>query len=124
MTQATLFLEIYRIQGYDVERLDWGQLGLYLFTGLLIVFGLWQGVLAISRWSKKPSQSPSKLIATLIRSHQLSTKESKLIQRMARNIPRNLPSASLFVDPLLWEDDRICPNSTEKQELKRKLFGS
>ncbi|XZE22492.1 hypothetical protein SH449x_002422 [Pirellulaceae bacterium SH449] len=123
MMQVSLISEIYRIQGYDVERWHWGQLGTYLLAGLLIVFGLWQGLLAISRWSKKPSESPSKLLATLIRSHQLSTKETKLIQRMARNIPRNLPVASLFVDPLLWEDDRIYPKSTEKQELKHKLFG-
>jgi hypothetical protein len=123
MIQISLIAEIFRIQGYDVERWNWGQLGLYSFTGLLVVFGLWQGLLAISRWSKKPSHSPSKLLATLIRSHQLSTKESKLIQRMVRNIPGNVPAASLFVDPLLWEDDRIYPDSTEKQELKRKLFG-
>lgn len=123
MIQVSLISEIYRIQGYDVERWNWGQLGLYLFTALLVVFGLWQGLLAISRWSKKPSKSPSKLLATLIRSHQLSTKESKLIRRMARSIPGNLPPASLFVDPVLWEDARIYPDSTEKQELKRKLFG-
>lgn len=123
MTQVSLISEIYRIQGYDVERLTWTQLGTYLLAGLLIVFGFWQGLLAISRWSKKPSQSSSKLLATLIKSHQLSAKESKLIKIMARNISRELPAASLFVDPLLWEDDRIFPNSTEKQELKRKLFG-
>lgn len=118
------FSEIYRIQGYDVEILTWSDIGTYLLGALMIILAVWQSVLVMMRWLKKPCHSPSKLLSTLIRSHRLSRAESKLVEKIAKQLPESIPSTALFIDPRLWDENSSGAASSDVLELKRKLFGS
>ena len=120
---SLLICEIYRIQGYDVERITWAQVGIYVLAAFMVLLAAWQSVLAITSWVKKPSQSSSKLLATLIRSHHLSRTESKLIEKVAKQLPEATPATALFIDPRLWDDDSLSMHSGDISSLKKKLFG-
>lgn len=120
---SVLLCEIYRIQGYDVERLTWTQIGIYVLGAFMVLLAAWQSLLTITSWAKKPSQSSTKLLATLIRSHHLSRSESKLIEQVAKQLPRSIPATALFIDPRLWDDDSLSLPSGEISSLKKKLFG-
>ncbi|MCU0711398.1 MAG: hypothetical protein MUC43_05025 [Pirellula sp.] len=121
---CSVFCEIYRIQGYDVEILSWSEIGTYVLGAFMILLAAWQTALALMRWVKKPSHSPTKLLATLIRSHHLSRAESKLIEQVAKQLPESIPSTALFIDPRLWDSNSLGTQTSDVLELKRKLFGS
>lgn len=118
------FCEIYRIQGYDIERMTWGQIGIYVLGAFMVLLAAWQSTLFIMRWVKKPSQSPTKLLSTLIRSHHLSRTESKLVEQVAKQLPDSIPATALFIDPRLWEGDSLAKDASDISTLKQKLFGA
>ncbi|MCU0720903.1 MAG: hypothetical protein MUC83_14430 [Pirellula sp.] len=120
---CSLLCEIYRIQGYDVERITWGQIGVYILGVFMILLAAWQGILAAMRWAKKPSHSPSKLLSNLIRSHHLSRSESKLVEQIAKQLPDSIPATALFIDPNLWDNVVLTKHASDALDLKRKLFG-
>jgi hypothetical protein len=118
-----LVCEIYRIQGYDVEKITWSQIGIYILGVFMIVLAAWQTTIAMMRWVKKPSHSPTKLLSTLIRSHRLSRSESKLVEKVAKQLPKSIPATALFIDSRLWDDASLSKHSSDITTLKRKLFG-
>jgi hypothetical protein len=119
-----LFSEIYRIQGYDIERMTWAQIGIYILGAFMILLAAWQSVLTIMKWAKQPSHSPTKLLSTLIRSHHLSRSESKLVEEVAKQLPESIPATALFIDPRLWDGDSLSKHASDISTLKKKLFGS
>ena len=121
--ESFLLCEIYRIQGYDVERLTWTQIGIYVLGAFMVLLAVWQSLLTVTSWAKKPSQSSTKLLATLIRSHHLSRSESKLIEQVAKQLPRSIPATALFIDQRLWDDNSLSLPSGEITSIKKKLFG-
>lgn len=120
---SLLLGEIYRIQGYDVVKLTWTEIVVYVLGAFMVLLAAWQSVIALTSWVKKPSQSSTKLLATLIRSHHLSRQESKLIDQVAKQLPGSIPATALFIDPRLWDNDSQSLSSVEITSLKKKLFG-
>ncbi|MFN7875807.1 MAG: hypothetical protein ACK5PB_10850 [Pirellula sp.] len=120
---SVLLCEIYQIQGYDEVRFTWTEIGIYVLGAFMVLLAIWQGAVTVASWAKKPSQSSTKLFATLIRSHHLSRQEAKLIEQVARHLPGSIPATALFIDPRLWDDDSFSLPSGEISSLKKKLFG-
>ena len=122
LLESVFVAEIYRIQGYDVVRTSWTQLGIYVLAVFMMLLAAWQGALAAMRWVKKPSESSTKLLSTLIRSHHLSKSEIKLLTRLAKRLPASVPPTALFIDRTLWDDACSADRSASVLELRRKLF--